>query len=282
VPFNPADLLKRTAGNCFICYILRKKDGYTEATRMVLKETLSFSEMKVILSEAQQEKSPVIGSFLVNGKWRLIDLTVAHYSEDSVNFQSQSPCEQLQKDHPVGICIHLGHFKYLFNSTVQDIESQGTSCHISLNPPANVEKIERRVYHRQPVPTNTKVKVMFWHRGYMDESDTVPAENYWQGTLLNLSAGGARFEIEIEHKECFRNGQFLGVQFTPMSYQKPLLLESHVKYTEEQSDNRYFRIGVEFLGLEASPEGRQILDRILEVISEYERINAQEHAPSDS
>jgi len=247
---------------------------------MVEKETLNFSEMKGVLSEAQLGKSPVVGSFMVDGKWRLIDLNVSGCSDDFVDFYSEAPCEQIKQDHPIGICIHLGYFKYLFDSTVQKTEPLGSSWRIWLNPPETIERIERRVYHRQPVPANTSVKVMFWHRGYLDESENEPAENYWQGTLLNLSAGGARFEIEIEHKEHFKTGQVLGIQFTPMCYQKPLLLESHVKYAEEQSDKRYFRIGAEFLGLEASPEGRQILDRILEVISQYESINAKEHAQS--
>ena len=254
--------------------------GDTGTISMVQKKTLNYSEMKGVFSEAQQKNSPIIGSFMVDEKWQLIDLHVCGCSDDFIAFNSQNSCEQLKEDHPMGICIHLGHFKYLFDSTVQVTEAQDTTWRILLNPPDTAQRIERRVYHRQPVPANTKVKVMFWHRGYLDESENEPAENYWQGTLLNLSAGGARFEIEIKHKEHFRIGQLLGIQFTPMSYQKPLLLESHVKYAEEQSDNRYFRIGVEFLGLEASPEGRQILDRILEVISQYEEMNAQEHTKS--
>ncbi len=247
---------------------------------MVQKETLNFSEMKGILSEAQQEHSPVVGSYLIDGKWRLIELKVCGCSDDFVDFHSETPCEHLKKDQPIGICIHSGHFKYLFDSTVQKTVSEGPLWRISLESPDISEKVERRVYHRQSVPANTKVKVLFWHRGYEDESESEPAESYWEGRLLNLSAGGARFEIKIEHNDYFRVGQFLGIQFTPMSYQKPLLLESHVKYTEEQSDNLHFRIGVEFLGLEASPEGRQILNRILEVIDGYEEMNNHEHATS--
>jgi len=60
-----------------------------------------------------------------------------------------------------------------------------------------------------------------------------------------------------------------------MSYQQPLQLESHVKYLKEVSDHSHFRIGVEFLGLEASPEGREILSRILEVISDYEQMSRE-------
>jgi hypothetical protein len=245
---------------------------------MVQKETLNFSEIKSVLAEVQQEESPVIGSFRVDGKWRLVELKVCGYSDDFIAFNSPTSCGELKQDQPIGICIHLGHFKYLFDSTVQTAESQGLSWRISLNSPDTTERVEQRVYHRQLVPEDTTVKVMFWHRGYPDASENEPAENYWQGTLLNLSAGGARFEIEIEHKEYFKVGQLLGIQFTPMSYQKPLLLESHVKYAEQQLNNRFFRIGVEFLGLEASPEGRDILDRLLEVISQYEIMNAQAHA----
>jgi len=247
---------------------------------MVSKTILNYFEMKTVLSEAQREKSPVVGSFMVNGKWQLIDLRVCGCSDDFIDFHCETPCGRLKKDQPIGICVHFGHFKYLFDSTVQKVGPQGLSQQISLAVPGSAERIERRAYHRQPVPTNTKVKVMLWHRGYLDESENTPGEVYWQGTLLNLSAGGGRFEIELEHKEHFKIGQILGIQFTPMSYQKPLLLESHVKYAEEQSDNRHFRIGVEFLGLEASPEGRQILDRILEVISEYETINTKDDTKS--
>ena len=245
------------------------------------KQTLNYSEIKSLFSEAQQQKPPIIGSIVVDGKWQIIELHMHGCSGDHINLSTQYPCDKIKRDHPIGISIHLGHFKYLFGSTVAATELQGSSWCILLNRPDSVERIQRRVYHRQPIPTDTTVKVMFWHRGYLDDWENEPAENYWQGTLLNLSAGGARFEIEIEHKDHFRMGQLLGMQFTPMSYQKPLLLESHVKYTEEQSDTRHFRIGVEFLGLEASPEGRQLLDRILDVIGQYEVMNHQKHVCSN-
>ena len=240
---------------------------------MAQKETLDNSEIKAALLTACREQSPVVGTFLVRGKWRLLDLKVCGCSDDFIEFCSEGPCDQLQQQHPIGICIHLGHFKYLFDSTVQMIQSEGTKCRISLQYPDKIERLERRVYHRQPVPEKMKVKIQFWHRGYLDESKNEPTEKYWQGILLNLSAGGARFEIEHKHKEYFRVGQILGMQFTPMSYQQPLLLESYVIYAEEQSDHKHFRIGVKFLGLEVSPEGRQVLDRILEIINEYEKMN---------
>ena len=243
---------------------------------MVETELLNGSEIKDALTEAVREKSPVIASFLAEGKWRILELKVTDFTDDSITFISETTYEKFPKELPVGICIHLGHFKYLFDSTVQEVRTEGASEHIKLDFPHRVKCVQRRMYHRQPVPAGIKIKVLFWHRGYLDDSNTCPKELYWQGRLLNLSAGGAQFEIEIEQKEHFRVGQLLGVQFTPMSYQKPLLLESHVKYLKEPSDHSSFKIGVEFLGLEASPEGREILSRLLEVIAEYEKMNEQE------
>lgn len=242
---------------------------------MVQKELLNLSEIKGILKDACQEKSPVIASYMSEGKWRILELKVNDFSDDSITFITETPCETLQKEKPVGICIHLGHYKYLFDTTVQAAGTQDQLRFVRLDFPGRAERVQRRMYHRQSVPTDMKVKVLFWHRGYLNDSGGSPEELYWQGQLVNLSAGGAQFQIEIEQKEHFKVGQLLGIQFTPMSYEKPLLLESHVKYLREQIGNAAFKIGVEFLGLEASPEGREILNRILEVINEYEKMNQQ-------
>lgn len=245
---------------------------------MVSKKTLNSTETRSILLEAQREESPVTGSFLVDGKWRLVELEVCGCSNDFIAFNSETPCQGLRQNQPIGIRIHLGHFKYLFGSTVRAVESKGQWWRILLNFPDAVERIERRVYHRQPVPEDLRGKVVFRHCGYPDTPDREPAETDWHGILLNLSAGGARFEIEIEHKAYFRVGQLLEVEFTPMSCQRPLRLESHVKYAEEQSDKQHFRVGVEFLGLEASSEGRRVLNRLLDVISQYETMNTRVQA----
>jgi len=244
---------------------------------MTQKEILKNDEITAFLSEARDETASANASFMVDGKWRLLDLEVCEGPDDVVSFHCVSGCECLKKDHPVGICVHWGHFKYLFDSTALAVEPERRGIRISLHVPDKIERLPRRAYHRQPVPADTKVKVLFWHRGYLDEmnNNIKPEELYWQGRLLNLSAGGAQFEIEIEQKEHFQVGQLLGVQFTPMSYEKPLLLESHVRYLKEQPDNVAFRIGVEFLGLEASPEGRKILERILEVIEAYEKMGSE-------
>lgn len=159
---------------------------------MVQTELLNGSKIKDVLTDACRENPPVIASFMSEGKWRILELKVADFCDNSITFETEFSCKNIQRELPVGICIHLGYFKYLFDSTVQYLKTQGQRNQILLDFPDKVECVQRRLYHRQPVPEGMKVKVLFWHRGYLDDSDTSPEELYWQGRLLNLSAGGAQ------------------------------------------------------------------------------------------
>lgn len=243
---------------------------------MVQKETIDSLDITQFLFEACRVQSPVIGSYLYNGKWHLLELRIIQVTEEYITFDAQRPCDSLQPEQPVGICVHLGFFKYIFDTKVHAVGPEGLYGHVQLDMPDRVERIERRVYHRQAVPDAMKVNVMFWHRGYLsDDIEGTPDEFYWQGRLLNLSAGGAQFEIESKYHKHFKVSQLLDIQFTPLSYQKPLLLESHVIYLKEQAKSDTLKIGVEFLGLEARPEGRELFSRILEVIEQYNKIAEQ-------
>ena len=240
---------------------------------MTRGEILKPDQITDVLSAAIQEKADIILSFTRGGKWHLHHAQIVRFSQEAIFLQENSGKEDLLKDQPVGICINLGRFKFLFEATIHTVESTGQHAQIQLDFPDKVEKMQRRAYERQLVPSNLKVKCLFWHRGYLDDSQENPLEQYWQGRLLNLSAGGAQISVDLNMKDSFSVGQLVGVQFTPMSYQRPLLLEAHVKYLMDQPDQGQFLVGVEFLGLESGAEGREVLHRLVKVINEYEKMN---------
>ena len=115
---------------------------------------------------------------------------------------------------------------------------------------------------------------MFWHRGYNDGSNEVPQENYWQARLLNLSAGGVQITIEPEHAENFRAEQLIGLQFTPMPYERPILIEGLVKHISKTPAGR-LSLGVHSLGLEVNSQGRETLGRVIEIVEKYHQLNTQ-------
>jgi hypothetical protein len=247
--------------------------------RMFQCQTLNPAQLFSVLKVACSEQAPVTVTFLTEGKWHLMKLSIRRLTDERVVLSGVN--QPMSIYQPVGICITFGHNKYLFDSQVVDIETGSSDATISIDYPQAAESMPRRACLRQPVPGSMHVKVLFWHRGFIDASQQQPAEQYWQGRLLNLSAGGAQFEIDNDQKHCFSTNQLLGIQFTPMSYQLPFLLESHVRYLKDCIENGHFKIGVEFLGLE-TPEGRQLLHRLLEVIDEYERMNQADKSAAAS
>lgn len=220
-------------------------------------------------------------SHLVKGKWHICEVVFKTLTSCMVHVEVKQQKKLIPVDiainQPVGISVRYEFNKYIFETIVVGFESSvNESCggKIVLELPDRIECMQRRAYSRANVPTNLNVKVLFWHRGYMDDTKEAPPDNYWQGRMVNLSAGGLQIAVEIEQGPNFRIGQLVGLQFTPMSHQKPILLEAQVKHLAEKAEAKQLYVGVEFLGLEVSGEGRQKLRRMIDVVGEYEKQNA--------
>ncbi len=246
---------------------------------MVEKVIIRSKELKEVLARTVDLKTPAIMSYLSGGKWHTANVLLTAIGQNSLHFElseEHTGTSNARKDQPVGISIQHEFNKYVFETVVLEIKtSEGPNIRkiIHLGIPDRIEKMQRRLYARVPVPEELKVKTLFWHRGYHDEAREAPDENYWQGKLLDISAGGLRLVIEGWQNSYFNVDQFIGLQFTPMSYQKPIVLEGQIKHIEEIDEGEKLCIGAEFLGLEASNEGRKKLRRLAEVINTYQNEN---------
>jgi hypothetical protein len=74
----------------------------------------------------------------------------------------------------------------------------------------------------------------------------------------------------------FRKGQFLGVRFTPMPYEVPLMFNVQVRNVLPTADRAGLCLGLQIVGLEASEDGRQTLSRLAKVVERYHQINQAE------
>jgi c-di-GMP-binding flagellar brake protein YcgR len=253
-------------------------------------ENLSGNELLSALSQAVSSHKVGIMTYPNGGKWQVVRVGIIKCNEQFVvaEILSGDPVltNQLRINQPVGMSFQMDFVKYIFESEICGAENpiSGTEKgKILLELPDKIQKIHRRAYQRQPVPQELNVKVLFWHRGYLDRAYAIPVDHYWQGQLLDLSAGGIRVGIGIDKKDCFTIGQIVGLQFTPMCYQKPILAEGHLRYITEDADNRTLSLGIEFLGLEVSVEGRTTLQRLLDIVEEYQKINGQTgHCPQEA
>jgi len=239
-------------------------------------EVLQSEQVRNILELAVERKLLGVMTHLSKSKWHMTKVLFSRINGHTVQIEiaaKEKPHPiNIQIDQPVGISFKHDFSKYLMESVVVGFEpsiNQACGGKIVLEMPDRIDRMQRRAYFRVSVPKELNVKAIFWHRGYNDDRAEVPVENYWQGRLVDLSAGGVQIAVELEQGPNFRTGQLVGLQFTPMPYEKPILVEGQVRHIAEAEDGRKLYIGIQFIGVEATGEGREKLRRISETVNKY-------------
>jgi len=257
------------------------------------------AEPREILTTAIEEKIPAIMSYLSRNKWHVAKVLLTNLGANRLSvelWQKDRPHPiNINTNQPVGLSLKYGYGKIVFDTTVLDLESsqgpnrQGKSGIIVLAIPDRIEIVQRRSYFRVDVPRSLKVNVLIWHRGLNripdpelcnsdnqeDNSDETSDKrrDYYKGKLIDISAGGSQIVLDTSQKPDFRKGQFIGLMFTPMPYEKPLILDAQIRNILPTADDQNICLGIQLVGLEASTEGRQVLQRLCNVVEHYFQIN---------
>lgn len=267
---------------------------------------LEGADCQKVLQNVVERRVPAIMSYLSNGKWHVAKVILAGLEADRLHLECASSRKtrrplNIQVNQPVGISFKHGYGKFVFDSSVaglapsSDPSAGGT---ISLVVPHRVGVVQRRNYFRVTVPESLKVNVVLWHRSSRHQSrDMEPVSalrepgHYYQGRLIDISAGGAQVSVPLQdsvegpsasmpnagptaaRSEDFRKGQFIGLRFTPMPYETPIMFNAQIRNILPAADHQSAFLGLQIVGLEASPEGRQVLSRLVEVVERYYQIN---------
>jgi len=241
-------------------------------------QALNTKEISDVVENAIDNGTTCVMSHLTKGKWHRVEVKIHSISQKALMLEllkAPGASAEIQIDQPIGMAFEIDFTKYLFESVVVGFENavnDAKTGRIMVKKPKNIEKMQRRSYKRVPVPEEMKVNTLFWHRGYNDNSTDVPLESYWQGRMMNLSAGGAQITVTKEQFENFKQDQFIGMQFTPLPFEKPVLVEGQIKHIAATTDDsEMISLGIEFLGLEASTDGRDKLEKIVETIGVYQK-----------
>lgn len=217
----------------------------------------------------------------------------------------------IQVDQPVGISFKHEYGKFVFDTTVIGLElspdrenNRDRGGSIVLTMPEKMEVVQRRSYFRVEVPQTLKVKALLWHRSSKEETTsqirdrTDQIQRCYQGRLLDISAGGAQIVVPYQNimstptsleqeikpdesgdsvhdpgKPNFKKGQFVGVRFTPIPYETPLTFSAQIRNILPTADGQGISLGLQIVGLEASPEGHQALTRLIAVVGSYYQMN---------
>ncbi|MFC1762634.1 flagellar brake protein [Planctomycetota bacterium] len=244
-----------------------------------------------ILKCAIGHRIPAIMSYMSKNKWHVAKVTIVGRTEQTLRLESMHEASRhhplnIQMGQPVGISFKHAYAKFVFDTTIQSLlpssdRSKGGTIEVAT--PTKIEAIQRRSYFRVNVPTGLQVNVTLWHRTGRCQ-DPEQAHKYYSGHLMDLSAGGAQMALTQQDSEGahingsveFRKGQFIGIRFTPLPYETPLMFNAQIRTVLPTADDSAVCLGLQLVGLEASAEGRETLSRIAEVVDTYHQINQGE------
>lgn len=243
-------------------------------------EVLNTQELRDVLEFAVQDRVQAVMSHLSKGKWQTTKVNFVAAGDNTINIEldteGNTQSISIQVDQPVGMTFRGEHSRYLFETIITGFDNEvnsHASGQVVVATPEKIEKMQRRAEFRATIPQSLKVKVLFWHRGYNNDETSVPEESYWQGKLIDLSSGGVQIGVKMDQEPNFNVGQLIGLQFTPMPFQKPIQVEAQIKHIARTADENGICLGVQFVGLEATANGRLTLQRIVGIANTYHKKN---------
>ncbi len=234
-----------------------------------------------ILEAAVSKNIPLVISCPSADSWTIKRAMITELRADTFDIKitprKRSQADDISIGQSLGITIRYkydaGYDHFVFDTTVTALKSAPDSVDSSrlvLTVPDEIEMLQKRSYRRVKVPESLDVCVQLW-----DRSTVIGDRQYLDAGLVDISAHGLQVAVESFHKDFFAKGQSLGLKFTPLPHETPLMFNAQVRTALPTADDSNVTIGLEILGLEASPEGRMVLQRLCSIVEQYQQINSK-------
>ena len=241
---------------------------------------LNRAEPRKILKAVIEQGVPAIMSYLSKGKWHVAKVLLSDIRANTFNAeimpQTKTHPMNIQIGQPAGMSLKYGYGKFIFETTIVNLEpSQDptTGGVIVLAVPDKIELIQKRNYFRVKVPKSQDVDVSIWHCSGANDNRLRSSANCWNVRLVDISAGGVQIAINAKDKGNFKLGQFIRMRFVPGAFEQPLMFNAQIRTTLPTADENNICLGLQIVGLEASPQGRKILQRLVEVVERYYQLS---------
>ena len=255
---------------------------------------LDYSDASELLQSVIDNRIPAILSYMSKNKWHVAKVLITDISGPGMNIEPINSGMRyqpinIQEGQPVGLSFKYSYGKFVIDTTVQDLILSGGASggQIVLCTPDQIIAIQRRSYFRVSVPNEICVNAVVWPRRGTQNLEQMDHQ-YCEGVLVDLSCGGAQIAVAqpsddnpSSNRPEFRQGQFIGVRFTPLPYEKPLMFDAQIRNILPTADNQAICLGLQLVGLEASDEGRATLKRVAEIVDKYHQMNEGQLDPAE-
>ena len=170
----------------------------------------------------------------------------------------------------VGVSFRKGHKKCIFSSRLDPPSREDERSTFTLEWPTEVQQVRRRAYERAVPPPGPPIQVRFWSvAGSLGESQEGRRVRY--GELEDLSAGGMRVLASDTDGLDQRGTYRCLIAVDP--HGAPIVLEAVLRHQEKAAGGRT-SLGLGFMGLEATDEGREVLGQLARIVSQFQRVES--------
>jgi c-di-GMP-binding flagellar brake protein YcgR len=181
--------------------------------------------------------------------------------------------EPLAAGTEIGVTFRIGHKKCLFSSAI--LANQDAAEAFTVAWPSEIQQMQRRAFERAVPPPGEVIAVRFWPTA-PSGAPTDAKRTVYYGELEDVSAGGIR--INAAAVDILHEGQSFECLFAPRRGTPPILCEATLRH-RESADRGRASLGLQFIGLETTPDGRATLERLASVVSDFQR-RGRRPAPS--
>jgi len=232
------------------------------------------------LIQEVKSRGAIILNARINERWHVLKSRFLGLDQDNGRLFIKTPLQrdfgraEFEIGQSVGVSFRRGHKKCVFEAQVVGQEQAGDDGRcptdaLILNWPHRIQEFQRRLYSRAKVPSKLVIPV--------DISPDTPRpakatdELACRGLMLDLSAAGMNIALPTEKYTRFKPGDTVTCTFALDPGQEPQEVSGQLRHCE-RAPSGHMRVGLQFLGLEASSQGRQTLQCIGQAASRFRRM----------
>lgn len=177
---------------------------------------------------------------------------------------------ELTEGQNIAVSFKKGYNKCLFVTRVvghglYEVEPGVKMPTIMVLRPDCVEKIRRRAFNRADVPSGMQIAVTLRSTARNEQSGE------WNGLLKNLSAGGMALQMASSDAASLHDDQRFVLEFVPLIDQGSLQVPGRVRHATPIANSDRSMVGIQFMGLDTSEEGRNTLRRLGRIVNMFQR-----------
>jgi c-di-GMP-binding flagellar brake protein YcgR len=252
---------------------------------MAIIQELSQHQIKESLQELIRRAAPLAVTCHAGSTWFYSHSRVLQQTDGRLWLEypsnAEGPVPTIEASMPLGMSFKVRHHKHVFNTVVEAVghfstASSGQVKAISIAVPSRMQRIQRRAYNRVEVPRSRSVLATFWQGGM---AASPPVKLTWEAWVTNLSAGGCQVRASQHSLPELEEGELVGIRLDLGQGYEPVLADAQLRHVEKD-ERGVALLGYQFVGLNDTAQGRDMLRRIGQAVLDFQRLAPRRQAES--